>query len=210
MTEKILQAISDFKNGKMVVVIDDHDRENEGDLVMAAEKITEEAITFMAKKASGLICVAITPELATKLELNLMTENNQESMKTAFTISVDAKHGTTTGISAYERALTILTMINPSAKAEDLVRPGHMFPLIAKDGGVFARRGHTEASIELTKIAGLFPAAVICEIMNDSGKMVRGKELELFAENHNLCLISIDEIVEYLEKSCLVQSSHQL
>ena len=196
MIEQILKAISDFKNGKMVVVIDDHNRENEGDLVIAAEKITEEAIAFMAKKASGLICVAITAELATKLKLHLMTENNQESMKTAFTISVDAKH-VTTGISAYERALTILTMINHAANSEDLVRPGHIFPLIAKDGGVFARRGHTEASIELTTIAGLFPAAVICEIMNDAGKMVRGRELELFAKNHNLCLISINEIVEY-------------
>ena len=201
MSNKISQAINDLKQGKMIIVIDDINRENEGDLVIAAEKATEGAIAFMAKKASGLICLAITKQLANKLSLNLMTEDNQENMRTAFAISVDARCGTTTGISAYERAHTIHTIMTPASTAGDLIRPGHMFPISAREGGVFERRGHTEASIALVKEAGLFPAAVICEILDDQGKLIRGADLELFAKTHQLPLISIEELVEYLKRT---------
>lgn len=200
MSEIILKAISDLQQGKMIVIVDDVTRENEGDIVVAAEKITEELMTFMIKKASGLICLSIVSELANRLKISAMVKNNQESMRTAFTVSIDAKHGITTGISAIDRTHTILTAINHNSSANDIVTPGHMFPLIAKEGGVLERRGHTEASIDLVKMAGLTPAAVICEILGDDGKMLRGKDLENFAKNNQLELIHIDEIVNYLKE----------
>ena len=198
MDNLISSVLADLKNGKMVIVTDDTERENEGDLVIAAEKIDAAAITFMAKKASGLICLSITQDLATKLKLQLMNSESQESMNTAFTMSIDAKNGISTGISSYDRAHTILTAIHPNSDSKDIVTPGHMFPIIANEGGLFKRRGHTEASIELVKMAGLFPASVICEIMDDNGNMLRGKELQDFATLHQLKLISIQEIVEHL------------
>ena len=200
MDNLISSVLADLKNGKMVIVTDDTERENEGDLVIAAEKIDAAAITFMAKKASGLICLSITQDLATKLKLQLMNSESQESMNTAFTMSIDAKNGISTGISSYDRAHTILTAIHPNSDSKDIVTPGHMFPIIANEGGLFKRRGHTEASIELVKMAGLFPASVICEIMDDNGNMLRGKELQDFATLHQLKLISIQEIVEHLNK----------
>ena len=198
MSEIIFKAIADLQQGKMIIIADDINRENEGDIVIAAEKITEELMTFMVKKASGLICLSLSKELAKKLKLNAMVENNQESMRTAFTVSIDAKHGITTGISAADRTHTILTAISPNSSVEDLVQPGHMFPIIAREGGVLERRGHTEASIELVKMAELTPAAVICEILGDDGKMLRGKDLENFAKTNQLELIHIEEIVKHL------------
>ena len=200
MENNILKAIEDLKQGKMIIVTDDINRENEGDIVILAEKITEAAMTFMAKKASGLICLAIDSNLAKKLELDLMVQNNQESMKTAFTISIDARYGITTGISAFDRTKTILDTVNPNVIPYDLVRPGHIFPLIAKDGGLFERRGHTEASVALANLAECQPAAVICEIMGDDGKMLRGQALKDFSKLHHLLLISIEEIVNFLKR----------
>lgn len=194
----ILGAIQDLKKGKMIIVTDDENRENEGDIIVAAEKITEEIMTFIIKQASGLICLSISEEIAEKLDLKLMVENNQEAMKTAFTISIDAKCGISTGISAADRCKTILDAISPEAKPEDIVSPGHMFPLIAKKNGVLARRGHTEASIDLMKVAGLREAAVICEIIGDDGKMLRGDALEKFAAKHQLKMINIDQLCKFL------------
>ncbi|MGB4191843.1 MAG: 3,4-dihydroxy-2-butanone-4-phosphate synthase [Rickettsiales bacterium] len=199
MKNNILKAIEDLKDGKMIIVTDDVNRENEGDIIVLAEKVTEETISFIIKKASGLICLAIDSELAKKLDLKLMVENNQESMRTAFTVSIDSRHGITTGISAFDRAKTILDAVSVNAKATDLVRPGHIFPLIAKDGGLFERRGHTEASVELAKLSGFKAAAVICEIIGDDGKMLRGKELKEFAALYKLTLVSIDSIVDFLK-----------
>lgn len=201
MKGSVLKAIEDLKKGKMIIIVDDFDRENEGDVVVAAEKVNSFVISFMAKKASGLICVAISNDIAKKLELAPMCKVNQESMKTAFTISVDAKKGITTGISAADRVETILNIVNGSA--DDIVSPGHMFPVVAKDGGLLERRGHTEASVELVKLAGLSPAAVICEILSEDGKMLRGKELEIFAKQHQLQLVKIEEIVEYIKNDHL-------
>jgi 3,4-dihydroxy-2-butanone 4-phosphate synthase len=195
----IAKAIEAFKQGKMIIIADDVDRENEGDIVIAAEKITEETMAFMAKKASGLICLALTNELAKKNDLDLMVENNQESMKTAFTVSIDAKHGITTGISAADRVKTVLTAIDNNASSSDIVKPGHMFPVVAKSGGVLERRGHTEASVEMAKLAGLSPASVMCEILDDEGKMIRGKALEEFAIQHQIELLHIEEIVQFLK-----------
>jgi len=189
--KKVIEAL---QQGKMIIVLDDVNRENEGDIVMAAEKVTESAMTFMIKQASGLVCLAISSEIAKRLELNPMVERNEESMRTAFTVSIDAKHGITTGISAADRCKTILTVTNSDAVADDLVRPGHIFPLVARDGGVQERKGHTEASVELCKRAGLKPAAIICEIIGDDGKMLRGKALEEFARRYQLDLIHINAI----------------
>jgi 3,4-dihydroxy 2-butanone 4-phosphate synthase / GTP cyclohydrolase II len=197
MIESVLNSVEDLRQGKMIIIVDDVDRENEGDVVIAADKVTEAAMTFMAKKASGLVCLSITKDIAERLELTPMCEVNQESMKTAFTVSVDSKRGITTGISASDRVKTILDVVNGSA--DDIVRPGHMFPVVAKDGGVLERRGHTEASIELVKMAGLSSAAVICEILGDDGKMLRGKDLDNFAKENQLQLVHIEEIIEHLK-----------
>jgi 3,4-dihydroxy 2-butanone 4-phosphate synthase/GTP cyclohydrolase II len=201
------EAIEDILNGKMVIVVDDPDRENEGDLVCAAEKVTPEIINFMAKEGRGLICLTMLPERLKELDIQLMTTNNTDPKGTAFCVSIDAhpKYGITTGISAYERATTIKLAVSPEAKPQDFVRPGHVFPLMAKKGGVLERTGHTEASVDLARLAGLYPAGVICEIMKDDGTMARLPDLMEFAKKHNLKIITIADLVKYrLKKEKLV------
>ena len=193
----IEEAIEDIKRGKMVILCDDEDRENEGDLAMAAGKVTPNAINFMAKYGRGLICLSLTPERVEELSLPMMTQDNNSPFGTAFTVSIEAKKGVTTGISASDRATTILTAINPRTKHEDIARPGHVFPLRAKKGGVLKRAGQTEGSVDLARIAGLYPAGVICEIMNDDGTMARVPELLIFAKRHNLKIVTIKALIEY-------------
>jgi 3,4-dihydroxy 2-butanone 4-phosphate synthase/GTP cyclohydrolase II len=192
----IEEAIEDFRQGKMVVVVDDEDRENEGDLVMAAEKVTPEAINFMVTHARGLVCVPITGRRAEELDLDPMVTNNTDPHATAFTVSVDAV-GTTTGISAHERAYTVRKIIDPETKPDDLRRPGHVFPLRAKEGGVLRRAGHTEAAVDLAKLAGLYPAGVICEVMKEDGTMARVPELMEFVREHGLKIITIADLIRY-------------
>ncbi|NPB07999.1 MAG: bifunctional 3,4-dihydroxy-2-butanone-4-phosphate synthase/GTP cyclohydrolase II [Aquificae bacterium] len=202
------EAIEDIKQGKMVIVVDDPDRENEGDLVMAAEKVTPEAINFMAKYGRGLICLALPPERCDELDLHPMTPRNTDPKGTYFCVSIDAhpKYGTTTGISAYDRAITIKLAISPEAKPSDFVRPGHVFPLRARPGGVLERAGHTEASVDLARLAGLYPAGVICEIMKDDGTMARVPDLMEFAKKHNLKIITIADLIKYrLKRETLVE-----
>jgi 3,4-dihydroxy 2-butanone 4-phosphate synthase/GTP cyclohydrolase II len=194
--DRIEDAIADVREGRMVVVVDDESRENEGDLVMAAERATPDAVNFMARFGRGLICVALTGERLDQLRLPQMVEAPEDSMKTAFTVSVDAR-GTTTGISAFERAMTIRTLIDPATRPEDLLRPGHIFPLRAKEGGVLRRPGHTEAAVDLARLAGLYPAGVLCEIMNDDGTMARLPDLVGFCRRHGLRLVSIADLVAY-------------
>lgn len=199
-------AVEDVRQGRMVIIVDDEDRENEGDLMCAAEKVTPELISFMAIHGRGLICMPITEDRADELNLHPQTADNTSSMGTAFTISIEAKEGVTTGISAADRAHTILTAVNPATKPSDLARPGHVFPLRAKRGGVLVRVGQTEASVDIARIAGLAPAAVICEIMNDDGTMSRMPELETFAQKHDLKIISVADLVRYrIEKELLVR-----
>lgn len=186
--DTIESAIEDIRQGKMIVVVDDEDRENEGDLLMAAELVTPEHINFMATYGRGMICAPITEARAKELGLELMVTKNSEHMRTAFTVTVDHK-STTTGISAFERAKTIKELSNPDAKPDDFVRPGHVFPLIAKEGGVLKRAGHTEAAVDFAKLAGLYPAGVICEIMNDDGTMARVPQLMEFVKNTDLNLL---------------------
>ena len=181
----------------MAILVDDEDRENEGDLVFAAEKVTPEAINFMAKYGRGLICLALTPERVETLELSLMTEKNTAPLGTAFTVSIDARNGITTGISAHDRAATIHTAIHPQTRPSDLVRPGHVFPLKADHGGVLKRAGQTEGSVDLARLSGLQPAGVICEIMNDDGTMARLPQLIAFAELHDLPIITIKDLIRY-------------
>jgi 3,4-dihydroxy 2-butanone 4-phosphate synthase/GTP cyclohydrolase II len=195
--ERVKRALEDYAVGRMVIVVDDEDRENEGDLAMAAEKVTPEAINFMAKHARGLICLSLTEEKVKELQLPLMVQENSSLFETGFTVSVDARHGTTTGISASDRATTIRTAIKPGCRPEDLVRPGHIFPLRARNGGVLVRTGQTEGSVDLARLAGCQPAGVICEIMNDDGTMARMPDLEAFAELHHLTIVSIADIVRY-------------
>src|SRR5512136_2226664 len=194
---KIEDAIEDIRQGKMVILVDDEDRENEGDLTMAAETVTPEAINFMAKHGRGLICLSLTPERAERLQLPLMTSDNTSSFGTAFTVSIEAKRGVTTGISAADRATTIKTAIDPRMGAEDLARPGHVFPLRARPGGVLQRAGQTEGSVDLARLAGLYPAGVICEIMNDDGTMARMPQLREFAEKHGLRIVTIRDLIQY-------------
>lgn len=202
----IEEAVQDIRDGKMIIIVDDEDRENEGDLVCAAEKVTPEMISFMAVHGRGLICLPMTEERCDELQLSPQTSNNTSSMGTAFTISIEAREGVTTGISAADRATTILTAVNPASKASDLARPGHIFPLRAKNGGVLVRVGQTEASVDIARIAGLVPAAVICEIMNDDGTMARMPELEVFADKHGLKIISVADLVRYrIEKETLIR-----
>lgn len=198
----IEQAINDIRNGKMLVVVDDKDRENEGDLVVAAEKVTPQAINFMISHGKGLVCVPMTDERLTELNIPQMVEHNKESMKTAFTVSVDAsaKHGVSTGISPSDRAKTIEVLINPKSNTTDLVKPGHVFPLRVQEGGVLRRAGHTEAAVDLAKLAGLYPAAVICEIINLDGSMARTTELVQFAKEHKLKIVSIADLISYRRK----------
>lgn len=192
----IKEALEDIRDGKMVIVVDDEDRENEGDLVMAAEKADKNKINFMIKRARGLVCVPMEEERLDELELPPMVSNNTDSHETGFTVSVDHKD-TTTGISAGERALTIQKLINPDSKASDFKRPGHIFPLRAKKGGVLRRAGHTEAAVELARLAGLKPAGVICEIINDDGTMARLPQLEAFASEFGLKIITIADLIKY-------------
>lgn len=192
----VKEAIEDIRSGKMVIVVDDENRENEGDLIMAAEKVTSEAVNFIVKKARGLLCVAITQGRAVELELPLMVTKNTEFMKTAFTVSVDHKSATT-GISAPERAVTIKALSNPESKAEDFVRPGHIFPLIARAGGVMVRAGHTEAATDLARLAELIPSGLICEIMNEDGTMARRPDLEAFGAEHGLKMVSVADLISY-------------
>jgi len=193
----IQEALEDIKQGKMVILCDNEDRENEGDLTMAAEKVTPEAINFMAKQGRGLICLSLTEDHSQQLELPLMVKDNTSAFQTAFTVSIDAKKGITTGISAEDRAATILTAIADGAQPEDLARPGHIFPLKSRPGGVLFRTGQTEGSVDLARMSGLKPAGVICEIMNDDGTMARMPDLEQFAEKHGLKIITIADLITY-------------
>ncbi|MDZ4224735.1 MAG: bifunctional 3,4-dihydroxy-2-butanone-4-phosphate synthase/GTP cyclohydrolase II [bacterium] len=206
----VAQAIQDYKDGKMVILIDDADRENEGDLAIAAESVTPEIVNFMAKHARGLICLSLAPEMADKLELPFMVRDNTSRFETGFTVSIDAKEGTTTGISAADRALTIQKAVAEHAKPADFVRPGHIFPLRAKKGGVLVRTGQTEGSVDLAKMAGFKEAAVICEIMNDDGSMARLPDLEKFAREHHLHIVSVADLVRYrLKNESLIEKDSE-
>jgi 3,4-dihydroxy 2-butanone 4-phosphate synthase/GTP cyclohydrolase II len=196
-TKRIEQAIEDIRQGKMVVVVDDENRENEGDLVMAAEKATPEAVNFMAKEGRGLICVPMMGNDLDRLDLSMMVAEQQDQFRTAFAVSVDARQGVTTGISAPDRAHTIQVMMDSKSKSSDLAKPGHIFPLRYRAGGVLRRAGHTEASIDLAKLAGLKPAGVICEIMSDDGTMARMDDLKIFTAKHGLTMITIAELIRY-------------
>jgi 3,4-dihydroxy 2-butanone 4-phosphate synthase/GTP cyclohydrolase II len=199
-------ALEDIRNGKMLILVDDEDRENEGDLVIAAEKVTPEAINFMAKEGRGLICLSLTEKRADELELPLMVQENSSSFGTAFTVSIEARRGVTTGISAADRAHTIQVAIDDEMTARDLARPGHVFPLRAKRGGVLVRAGQTEGSVDLARLAGLKPAGVICEIMNDDGTMARMPELRKFAAKHELKIVTVADLVAYrMRKELLVR-----
>ena len=195
----IEEALDDIRNGKMLIVIDDEDRENEGDIVMAAHFVTADAINFMIKHARGLVCFPATKEILDKFNLQDMVQNNTESMKTAFTVSVDGSraHGVSTGISAADRAKTIQLCINPNSKPDDLVTPGHIFPLRAREMGVLRRAGHTEAAVDLARLAGLPPAGVICEIIKEDGEMARVPDLIEFAKEHELKIVTIKALIQY-------------
>jgi len=193
----IKEAIDDIKNGRMVILVDDEDRENEGDLCMAAQFVTPEAINFMARYGRGLICLTLTEEHADRLRLQPMVRDNLSRFGTAFTVSIEAKHGVTTGISAADRATTITAAAADNAKPEDLVSPGHIFPIRAKKGGVLVRTGQTEGSVDLARLSGLKPAGVICEIMKDDGTMARMPDLEIFAEEHGLKIVTIADLIDF-------------
>ncbi len=197
----IPEALEDIRQGKMVILVDDEDRENEGDLCMAAEMTTPEAINFMAKYGRGLICLSLTPEHVERLRLPMMVQKNLSRFETGFTVSIEARQGVTTGISAADRAHTILTAVADDAKPEDVVSPGHIFPLRARRGGVLFRTGQTEGSVDLARLAGMKPAGVICEIMNDDGAMARMPDLEIFAKEHDLKIVTIADIINYRMKN---------
>ncbi len=195
----IEEAIEDIKQGKMIIVVDDEDRENEGDLLMAAEKVTPEAVNFMAKYGRGLVCMPIDGHRLDELDIPQMVEHNTDSLQTAFTVSIDAVE-TTTGISAHERAFTVQKVLDPNAKASDFKRPGHIFPLEAKKGGVLKRAGHTEAAVDLANLAGLYPAGVICEVMAEDGTMARVPQLMKFVKEHDLKIVTIADLIAYRRK----------
>ena len=197
----ISSALKDIKAGKMVVVIDDADRENEGDVIMASEKVMPEHINFITREARGMLCVAITEERAAELELGYMVNENTALHQTPFTVTVDYKHGTTTGISTFDRASTIQAIVDNKTTSDDFARPGHISPLIAKKGGVLRRAGHTEASVDLARLAGLSPSGVLCEIMNEDGSMARVPQLAEFCESHGMKMITISDLIEYRRKS---------
>jgi 3,4-dihydroxy 2-butanone 4-phosphate synthase / GTP cyclohydrolase II len=202
----IEEAAADIRDGRMIIIVDDEDRENEGDLVCAAEKITPEIINFMATYARGLICMPLTEERCDELHLTMQVADNTSFLGTAFTVSIEARKGVTTGISAQDRATTILTAVDPKTRPQDLARPGHIFPLRARTGGVLVRPGQTEASVDIARIAGLYPAGVVCEIMNDDGTMARMPQLEEFARRHDLKIISVASLVRYrMRKEVLVR-----
>ena len=195
--ESIPEAIEDIKAGKFVIIVDDEDRENEGDLTIAAEKVTPEAINFMAVHGRGLICIPVIGKRLDELHIPMMVRDNTSKFTTAFTVSVEAKHGTTTGISAADRAKTVQAIVDPKTKPDDLAMPGHMFPLRAKDGGVLVRAGQTEAIVDLARLSGLYPAGVLCEIMNEDGTMARLPQLEVIAEKLGLKIISVADLIAY-------------
>jgi 3,4-dihydroxy 2-butanone 4-phosphate synthase/GTP cyclohydrolase II len=195
--DSIQDIIADLKAGKMVVIMDDEDRENEGDLIMAASLVRPEDVNFMARYARGLICLTLSAERCRQLRLPQMVSRNEEQHKTAFTVSIEAAEGVTTGISAFDRAHTIRTAVKPDARPEDLVQPGHIFPLMAQPGGVLTRAGHTEAGCDLARLAGLEPAAAICEVLNDDGTMARRPDLEKFAREHGLRIGTIADLIRY-------------
>lgn len=202
----IEEAIEDLKQGKQIILVDDEDRENEGDLVIAAEKVTPEAVNFMAKYGRGLICLTLTKDRVEELGLSLMVKENTSNFKTAFTVSIDAKEGVSTGISAADRAKTILTAVSADCKKDDLVQPGHVFPLRAEEGGVLVRTGQTEGSVDLARMAGLIPAGVICEIMNEDGTMARVPELKKFAAHHGIKMITVESLINYrIQRESLVK-----
>jgi 3,4-dihydroxy 2-butanone 4-phosphate synthase/GTP cyclohydrolase II len=197
----IEDAVQEIKSGGMVIVVDDEDRENEGDLILAAEKVTTEMITFMVRHCSGIICVSMESERLEELNLPLMAPNLSDPMGTAFTISVDAIQDTTTGVSARDRAQTVKTLVDPESRPRDLSRPGHIFPLRYTPGGVLRRAGHTEASVDLARLAGHYPAGVLCEIVNEDGTMARLKDLERFAQKHDLLIVTIRDLIAYRRRS---------
>jgi 3,4-dihydroxy 2-butanone 4-phosphate synthase / GTP cyclohydrolase II len=199
-------AVADIREGRMIIIVDDEDRENEGDLVCAAEKVTPDIINFMARHARGLICLPLTEERCDELHLTTQVADNTSFLGTAFTVSIDARRGITTGISAADRATTILVAVDPKSKPQDLARPGHIFPLRAKNGGVLVRPGQTEASVDIARIAGLYPAGVICEVMNEDGTMARLPQLKEFAAQHDLKMITVADLVRYrIQKEMLVR-----
>ncbi|UCD87486.1 MAG: 3,4-dihydroxy-2-butanone-4-phosphate synthase, partial [Desulfobacterales bacterium] len=201
----IEEGIEEIRQGKMVILADDEDRENEGDLTLAAEKVTPEAINFMAKHGRGLICLSLTPDKVKALNLPPMAEDNTSRFQTAFTVSIEARHGVTTGISAADRATTIQTAVADDAKPSDLVRPGHVFPIRARKGGVIVRSGQTEGSVDLARLAGLKPTGVICEVMKEDGTMARMPDLEKFSEEHGIGICTIADLIEYrLRTECFV------
>jgi 3,4-dihydroxy 2-butanone 4-phosphate synthase/GTP cyclohydrolase II len=193
----IMEAIEDIKAGEFVIVVDDEGRENEGDIIIAAEKVTPEAINFMAKHARGLICMPLTGERLDELRIPLMARENTSPFDSAFTVSVEARHNVTTGISARDRATTVKVLIDPTTRPDDIVCPGHMFPLRVREGGVLVRAGHTEASVDLARLAGLYPAAVICEVMNDDGTMARLPDLERLATEYGFKIVSVAQLIAY-------------
>jgi len=200
------EALEEVRAGRFIIILDDENRENEGDLMIAAEKVTPDAINFMATYGRGLICMPMTAERLRDIGLGLMTPQNTESMGTAFTVSVDARNNTTTGISAFDRATTVHALIDPATTRRDLATPGHLFPLQAKEGGVLRRTGHTEACVDLARLAGLYPAGVICEVMADDGTMARLPELERFAEQHGIKMVTIESLISYrMQREKLVQ-----
>lgn len=205
----IEEALAALAKGQMIVVVDDEDRENEGDLVLAAEHATKEAVAFMVRHTSGMLCVALQGERLDELELPLMVARNSDSMQTAYTVTVDYRHGTTTGISAADRSSTIRALVDPQVSASDFNRPGHVFPLRAVEGGVLQRPGHTEATVDLTLLAGLRPGGVLAEIVNDDGSMARRKDLDLFAKTHGLLIITIADLVSYRLKQAQARKESQ-
>ncbi|TFH11062.1 MAG: bifunctional 3,4-dihydroxy-2-butanone-4-phosphate synthase/GTP cyclohydrolase II [Candidatus Atribacteria bacterium] len=197
----IKEALRRYRDGEILILVDDENRENEGDLVVAAEHATAEVVNFMITYGRGMVCVPITESRACELELSAMCSDNTALNGTAFTVTVDAKNGISTGISAYDRSLTIALMIDKNTKPEDLARPGHIFPLVARNGGVLRRAGHTEATVDMARLAGLEPAAVLCEILNEDGTMARGLQLEEFSKQHGLSIVSIADLIEYRKRS---------
>src|SRR5215470_1036283 len=194
---EIENAVAAIARGELVIVVDDADRENEGDLIMAAEAMTPEAMAFMIRHTSGVICMPVEGRRLDELRLPLMVADNTESQRTAFTVSVDARHGTSTGISASDRCTTVHTILDAATSADDLARPGHIFPLRYREGGVLNRAGHTEASVDLARLAGLQPAGVLAEVVNEDGSMARGPDLVAFAQEHGLLIISIADLIRY-------------
>ena len=210
LKNNIIEIIEDIKNGKMVIILDDESRENEGDLICAADLVTPEIINFMASKGRGLICLPMSTNLCEKYDLQMMTSNNKAANRTAFTVSIEAAEGITTGISAADRAYTIRTAVNKDSKASDIVQPGHIFPLKAMEGGVLSRAGHTEAACDLAKLAGLQSAGVICEIMNDDGTMARRDDLIKFGKDNNIKVGTIADLIDYrLSSDSTVEAIHE-